>query len=68
MEITIIKKLYLENVEVSDDLTEEELRAEVNRIIDDTSLDEYDESDWRGMEVYDVYDDWSGVDLLTIER
>lgn len=68
MQITIIKKLYLENVEVSDDLTEEELRAEVNRIIDDTSLDEYDESDWRGMEVYDVYDDWSGVDLLTIER
>lgn len=68
MEITIIKKLYLENVEVADDLTEEELRAEVNRIIDDTSLDEYDESDWRGMEVYDVYDDWSGVDLLTIER
>ena len=68
MQITIIKKLYLENVEVSDDLTEEELRAEVNRIIDDTSLDEYDESDWRGVEVYDVYDDWSGVDLLTIER
>lgn len=68
MEITIIKKLYLENVEVPDDLTEEELKAEVNRIIDDTCLDEYDESDWRGMEVYDVYDDWSGQDLFTIER
>ena len=68
MQITIIKKLYLENVEVSDDLTEEELRAEVNRIIDDTYLDEYDESDWRGKEVYDVYDDWSGCDLFTIER
>lgn len=68
MQITIIKKLYLEHVEVSDDLTEEELRAEVNRIIDDTYLDEYDESDWRGMEVYDVYDDYSGEDLFTIER
>lgn len=68
MEITIIKKLYLENVEVPDGLTEEELKAEVNRIIDGTYIDGYDETDWRGMEVYDVYDDYSGEDLFTIER
>ena len=68
MEITIIKKLYLENVEVSDDLTEEELRAEVNRIIDETNLDEWDETNYCGSEVYDVYDDYSGCDLFTIER
>lgn len=68
MEITIIKKLYLENVEVSDDLTEEELRAEVNRIIDETNLDEWDETNYCGSEVYEVYDDYSGEDLFTIER
>ena len=68
MEITIIKKLYLEHLEVSDDLTEEELRAEVNRIIDETNLYEWDETNYCGSEVYDVYDDYSGCDLFTIER
>ena len=68
MQITIIKKLYLENVEVPDDLTVEELKAEVNRIIDETNLDEWDETNYYGNEIYEVYDDYSGCDLFIIER
>lgn len=67
MEITICKKVYLIE-EVDDGLSEEELKEKVNEIIDETPLEDWDETDWNGNETYEVSDNYSGVDLLTISR
>lgn len=67
MEITICKKVYLIE-EVDDHLSEEELKEKVNEIIDETPLEDWDETNWNGQEVYEVSDNYSGLDLLTIIR
>lgn len=67
MEITICKNVYLIE-EVDDHLSEEELKEKVNEIIDETPLEDWDETNWNGQEVYEVSDNYSGLDLLTIIR
>ena len=51
------------DIDVPDDVTNEELSAEIKKVID--SSDEYDweDYDWRGKEVYEAYDTYSGVDI-----
>lgn len=68
MEITIIKKIFLTQ-EVSDGLSKDELQEEVNDIIDShENLDDWDDLDWRGKSVYEVYDTYSGVTLLEFDK
>lgn len=70
MEITICKKMWLEiEVDVPDDVTEEVLREKVEEIIEDYGYpEEWSSYDYRGKEVYEVYDNYTGCDLFTIER
>lgn len=68
MEITIIKKVYT-TVGVPDNLSEEELKAQIESIIDDTNdNDAWDDTDWRGKESYEAYDTYSGCTVLELER
>ena len=70
MEITICKKMWLEiEVDVPDDVTEEVLREKVEEIIEDYVYpEEWSSDDYRGKEIYEVYDNYTGCDLFTIER
>lgn len=68
MEITIIKKVYT-TVDIPDGLSEEELKAQVESIIDDANdYDTWEGSDWRGKETYEAYDTYSGCTILELER
>lgn len=59
MEVCIVKKLSMTvDIDVPDDVTAEELSAEIKKVID--SSDEYD---WEDYEVYEAYDTYSGVDI-----
>lgn len=68
MEITIIKKVYVTE-DIPDDLSPEELKAQIESIIDDTNDDDaWDDTDWRGKETYEAYDTYSGCTVLELER
>ena len=68
MEITIIKKVFTTE-EIPDDLSEEDLRIYIDSIIDATNDDDvWDSQDWRGKEVYEAYDTYSGCTILELER
>lgn len=69
MEITIIKSVFVNNEDIPDDLTQEELEQKINEIIDEhNEADDWDDTDWRCKEVYQVYETYSGGDLMTIQR
>ena len=68
MEITVIKQVFATE-EVPDGLTESELREHIEAIIDVHNDDaDWDDSDYRGKEVYEAYDTYSGCTLLNLER
>ena len=65
MEVTIIKKLFMTvDIDVSDDVTDEELSTKIKSIIDENQdLDDWDEYDYRGKEVYEAYETYGGTDI-----
>jgi len=68
MEITIIKKVYT-TVDIPDDLSEEELKTQIESIIDEINDDDaWEDTDWRGKETYEAYDTYSGCTILELER
>lgn len=68
MEITIIKKVYITQ-EIPDNLSEEELKSQVESIIDEINDDDaWEDTDWRGKETYEAYDTYSGCTVLELER
>lgn len=67
MEITIIKNVYLTE-EIPDDLSLEQVEEFVNDMIDSLELDDWDETDYRGKQSYEVYDTYSGCTILNLER
>lgn len=68
MEITIIKKVFITE-EVPDNLSEAELRERVDEIIDEhNDDDDWDDTDWRGKEVYEVYDTDTGITRLELDK
>lgn len=67
MEITIIKQVFLTE-EIPDDLDYIDLKVKVCEIIrEHDDVDEWEETDYRGKEVYEVYDTYSGCTLLNLE-
>lgn len=64
MEINIVKKLFT-TVEIpcSNDVTDAELSKEISKIVDNMELDDWDTYDWRGKEVYEAYDTYSGSEI-----
>lgn len=68
MEITIIKKVYITE-EIPDNLSEEELKAHIESVIDEINDDDaWEDTDWRGKESYEAYDTYSGCTVLELER
>lgn len=67
MEITIIKNVYLTE-EIPDDLSLEQVEEFVNDMIDSLELDDWNETDYRGKQCYEVYDTYSGCTILNLER
>lgn len=67
MEITIIKRVYLTE-EIPDDLSIEQIEETVNDMIDSLDIDDWNETDYRGKESYEVYDTYSGCTILNLER
>lgn len=64
MEINIVKKLFT-TVEIpcSDDVTDAELSKEISKIVKNMELEDWDTYDWRGKEVYEAYDAYSGIEI-----
>lgn len=67
MEITIIKQVYLTE-EIPDDLSQEQVEEFVNDMIDSLDIEDWNETDYRGKQVYEVYDTYSGCTILNLER
>ena len=67
MEITIIKNVYLTE-EIPDGLSLEQVEECVNDMIDSLELDDWNETDYRGKQSYEVYDTYSGCTILNLER
>lgn len=64
MEITIAKKLFTTvNIPCSDDVTDAELSKEIKNIVNNMELEDWDDYDWRGKEVYEAYDTYSGSEI-----
>lgn len=64
MEVCIIKKLFMTvDIDVPDDVTDEKLSTEIKKIINESDIDDFDEYDWRGKEVYEAYETYGGTDI-----
>ena len=64
MEITITKKLFTTvNIPCSDDVTNTELSKKIKELVAKMDLDDWDIYDWRGKEVYEAYDTYSGSEI-----
>jgi Txe/YoeB family toxin of Txe-Axe toxin-antitoxin module len=64
MEITITKKLFTTvNIPCSDDVTNTELSKKIKELVEKMDLDDWDIYDWRGKEVYEAYDTYSGSEI-----
>ena len=69
MEICIEKKLFLNvDIDVNENTTREELIEKIKEEIHEhPDIEEWDELDWRGKEVYHVYETYSGTDIADID-
>lgn len=66
MEITIIKSVFITQ-EIEDPTSPEDLEQKVRDIISENDdITDWNEYDWRGKEVYKIYDTYSGSDLLDL--
>ena len=65
MEVCICKKLFTTvDIDVTEEeVTDEILSQEIKKIVDGMSLEDWDEYDWRGREVYEAYDTYGGIDI-----
>lgn len=64
MEVCIIKKLFMTvDIDVPDDVTEIKLASKIKEIINESDIDDFDEYDWRGKEVYEAYETYGGTDI-----
>lgn len=64
MEVCIIKKLFMTvDIDVPDDVTEIKLASKIKEIIDNSDIEDFDEYDWRGKEVYEAYETYGGTDI-----
>ena len=69
MEICIEKKLFLNiDIDVDENTTREEFIEKIKEEIHEHSdIEEWDELDWRGKEVYHVYETYGGTDITDID-
>ena len=64
MEITITKKVFTTvDFDVPDDVTDAELSKKIKELVEKMDLDDWDIYDWRGKEVYEAYDTYSGSEI-----
>lgn len=64
MEITIAKKVFTTvDFDVPDDVTDVELSKKIKELVEKMDLDDWDIYDWRGKEVYEAYDTYSGSEI-----
>lgn len=64
MEIAITKKLFTTvDFDVPDDVTDAELSKKIKELVEKMDLDDWDIYDWRGKEVYEAYDTYSGSEI-----
>lgn len=47
----------------SDDVTDAELSKEISKIVNNMELEDWNTYDWRGKEVYEAYDTYSGSEI-----
>ena len=64
MEIAITKKVFTTvDFDVPDDVTDAELSKKIKELVEKMDLDDWDIYDWRGREVYEAYDTYSGSEI-----
>jgi len=65
MEVVISKKLFLTvDLELPENWTEEDVKKAIKQEIEDhPDLDDWDETDWRGKEVYEAYETYGGCEI-----
>ena len=65
MEVCICKKLFTTvDIDIPDEeATDEILSEEIKNIVGGMSLEDWDEYDWRGREVYEAYETYGGTDI-----
>lgn len=64
MEIAITKKVFTTvDFDVPDDVTDAELSKKIKEFVEKMDLDDWDVYDWRGKEVYEAYDTYSGSEI-----
>lgn len=64
MEIAITKKVFTTvDFDVPDDVTDAELSEKIKEFVEKMDLDDWDIYDWRGKEVYEAYDTYSGSEI-----
>lgn len=65
MEVCIIKKLFMTvDIDIQpEDATHEALSKEIEKIVKDADIYDYDEYDWRGKGVYEAYETYGGTDI-----
>lgn len=64
MEVVIEKKLFMTvDIDVPENVTNEYLSNEIKKIIDESSEYDWEETDWRGKEVYSAYETYGGTDI-----
>lgn len=71
MEVTIIKKMFLNEIEIDvpDDATEEQIKEAVEKVIEDNPYPEdWSQFNWQGQQEYEVYDTYTGCDILTLSK
>lgn len=67
MEITIIKKVFITE-EIEDPNSIEDFETTVKELIEKhNNKEDWEENDWRGKEVYRVYDTCTGSTLLDLD-
>jgi Txe/YoeB family toxin of Txe-Axe toxin-antitoxin module len=64
MEIAITKKVFTTvDFDVPDDVTDAVLSKKIKELVEKMDLDDWDIYDWRGKEVYEAYDTYSGSEI-----
>ena len=64
MEIAITKKVFTTvDFDVPDDVTDAELSKKIKELVEKMDLDDWNIYDWRGKEVYEAYDTYSGSEI-----
>lgn len=65
MEVTIIKKLFMTvDLDLPENWQKEDVvKAIKEEIAEHQDLDDWDEEDWRGKEVYEAYETYGGTDI-----